>query len=212
MTMFTYICLFVFWAGAALLMPTFRYDIKARIKGIFEKQRSKGVLEIIKTFLRKCRSRFYSERILKECIEILGYIKNISILGRLSDISADVLFSELSENSDLLRPVFEEMARYLSVNDKASAKNYFRDTTDLPFAIGELLSEWDDIAPSEIVNSIDAYRSVLSEELKTVQKKRDELISDLIFFPVVFNCLLVLMNFVYIAYFLPQKEMLTIIF
>ena len=43
-------------------------------------------------------------------------------------------------------------------------------------------------------------------------RRRDELISDLVYFPVVLNCVVVLLNFLYVAYFLQQKEILSLFF
>jgi uncharacterized protein YneF (UPF0154 family) len=45
----------------------------------------------------------------------------------------------------------------------------------------------------------------------TVQKRRDETVSDLIYLPVVINVMLVFINFIYVGYFIDQKEMLTIL-
>jgi hypothetical protein len=42
----------------------------------------------------------------------------------------------------------------------------------------------------------------------TEQKKKDEMISDMVYFPVVVNILVIFVNFIYVAYFLDQKEML----
>ena len=46
----------------------------------------------------------------------------------------------------------------------------------------------------------------------TKQKRRDEMVSDLVYFPVVVNAMAVLMNFIYVAYFLQQKEALNVLF
>ena len=38
------------------------------------------------------------------------------------------------------------------------------------------------------------------------------MVSDLVYFPVVVNAMAVLMNFIYVAYFLQQKEALNVLF
>jgi len=43
---------------------------------------------------------------------------------------------------------------------------------------------------------------------QTRQKKRDEMISDLIYFPVIMNVMLILINFIYVAYFIDQRDAL----
>ena len=78
--------------------------------------------------------------------------------------------------------------------------------------IGSFLASWEDIPPEELIQSIDLYRSGLIEARLTKQRKRDEIISDLVYFPVVLNCMVVLLNFLYVAYFLQQKELLSFFF
>jgi hypothetical protein len=51
----------------------------------------------------------------------------------------------------------------------------------------------------------------MNEVSLTLRKKRDETISDLIYLPVVVNLMIVFINFIYVAYFLDQKEMLTLL-
>ena len=53
-----------------------------------------------------------------------------------------------------------------------------------------------------------SYEKTMKAVRVTEQKKRDEIISDLIYFPVVLNILVIFINFIYIAYFIDQKEML----
>ena len=52
----------------------------------------------------------------------------------------------------------------------------------------------------------------MREDRLTKQKRRDEMVSDLVYFPVVVNAMAVLMNFIYVAYFLQQKEALNVLF
>ena len=51
-----------------------------------------------------------------------------------------------------------------------------------------------------------------SMERITRIRKRDELMSDIIYFPVVIDCMVVLLNFLYVAYFLQQKELMELFF
>ena len=83
-----------------------------------------------------------------------------------------------------------------------------------PYAkdIGAFLAAWDDIAPEDLATSVEIYRSAIRDERETALRKEDETVSDLIYFPVVANAMAVLLNFIYIAYFIQQKDMLTILF
>ena len=156
---------------------------------------------------------FRKDLILRELSECLGYIKNIVILGGTAEVGAGTLLCELSEISTALRPVFEEMARYINVNDKESAARCFEAyvNTGLSPGIGSFLTGWDDMPPCELADTIDAYLSLIKEERLTSGKKRNEIISDLIYIPVIINCIVILINFIYVAYFLEEQESLSLL-
>jgi len=98
----------------------------------------------------------------------------------------------------------------MRMGDKKDALATFSKKTGLPIGIGEILTGWDELPPSEVTKTVDAYISMLREERKTARKKKDELISDLVYFPVVLNCMMVLLNFVNVAFFIEQREALSL--
>ena len=187
------------------------YDLKKRAEAVFGERVKKG-FEKGRIYIR-LRRYFFKEAVLRECSECLGYIRNIAVLGRSSDISAQMLLEELSDISDKLSPVFGEMSRHLSVNDKKSAADCFRLGTGIEISsgMGEFLAGWDDIKPSEILETVEAYQSLLRAERQTAIRKRNETISDLVYVPVVINCMLILLDFIYIAFFVRQQEYLSVI-
>ena len=66
--------------------------------------------------------------------------------------------------------------------------------------------------PGDLLNTVEVYRSALREDRLTRQKRRDEMVSDLVYFPVVVNAMAVLMNFIYVAYFIQQRDALNVLF
>ena len=66
--------------------------------------------------------------------------------------------------------------------------------------------------PEDLLNTVEVYRSALREDRLTRQKRRDEMVSDLVYFPVVVNAMAVLMNFIYVAYFIQQRDALNVLF
>ena len=121
-------------------------------------------------------------------------------------MSAQLLLEELSELSKDLGPVFLSMARSIQMFDKETAARQLFEALPFSYAkdIGEFLAGWEDIPPSDLLNTVEVYRSALREDRLTRQKRRDETISDLVYFPVVVNSMVVLLNFIYVAYFLQH--------
>ena len=154
------------------------------------------------------------EQMEQELSEALSYIRNLVILGRGSSMSGELLMEELSDVTKALSPVFLDMATSLHVNDKERAASalYKAMGDSASRDIGAFLSRWEDIPPAELASSVEAYRSALREKRETALRRRDEVISDLVYFPVIANSMAVLLNFIYVAYFLEQKEALSVLF
>ena len=154
------------------------------------------------------------EAMQRDLAESLSYIKNLVVIGRGANMSAQLLLEELSELSKDLGPVFLSMARCVQLFDKQTAAQQLYDALPFSYAkdIGEFLAGWEDVPPADLLNTVEVYRSALREDRLTKQKRRDEMVSDLVYFPVVVNAMAVLMNFIYVAYFLQQKEALNVLF
>ncbi|MBQ3661336.1 MAG: hypothetical protein IJQ41_05195 [Firmicutes bacterium] len=154
------------------------------------------------------------EAMQRDLAESLSYIKNLVVIGRGENMSAQLLLEELSELSKDLGPVFLSMARCVQLFDKQTAAQQLYDALPFSYAkdIGEFLAGWEDVPPADLLNTVEVYRSALREDRLTKQKRRDEMVSDLVYFPVVVNAMAVLMNFIYVAYFLQQREALSVLF
>ena len=154
------------------------------------------------------------EAMQRDLAESLSYIKNLVVIGRGGNMSAQLLLEELSELSRDLGPVFLSMARCVQLFDQETAAQQLYDALPFSYAkdIGEFLAGWEDVPPSDLLNTVEVYRSALREDRLTRQKRRDEMISDLVYFPVVVNAMAVLLNFIYVAYFIQQRDALSILF
>lgn len=154
------------------------------------------------------------EAMQRDLAESLSYIKNLVVIGRGENMSAQLLLEELSELSKDLGPIFLSMARCVQLFDKQTAAQQLYDALPFSYAkdIGEFLAGWEDVPPSDLLNTVEVYRSALREDRLTKQKRRDEMISDLVYFPVVVNAMAVLLNFIYVAYFIQQRDALSILF
>ena len=145
----------------------------------------------------------------KELLQALSYIRNNVILGNEAGISSEILMQELSEITDLLKPAFLTMGQYLHINDKENAGDvlyqYFH--TGFSKDLGRVLAGWEDIPSKDLLETIEIYVDSLREENLERKKQNDEIISDVIYFPVVMNAMLVMLDFVYVAYFIEQQKL-----
>ena len=153
------------------------------------------------------RRRELRERELSEC---LAYVQNVITLGRDRSMSRELLLEEVAEISDSLQNTFWEMAHRLRLCEVEAAEEVFYCAFGKDFAwdVAKLFTEWERIAPQELLSTVEAYRNLLLQRRRTRQKRRDEWISDLAYFPVVVNAMVVLLNFIYVAYFIEQRNLL----
>lgn len=209
-----YIILLIFWASIFIIFVKPVDDLrgKAEYYSYYFKDRA------LDTKLAKKYFHILSEgkkkKLLTELMEGLSYLKNITILGRAENISAEYMLEELSDFSPGLSKTYLDMARSISTNEKYLAKDALYIATGSSYArdIGDFLTSWEDIPQNELLSSIEAYLNVMREEQITKQQTKDELVSDLVYLPVVINCMLVLLNFIFVSYFLEQEESLAQLF
>ncbi|MBR0140543.1 MAG: hypothetical protein IJM17_09715 [Firmicutes bacterium] len=200
----------LFWLGILTIKVKRKPDLKARAELFARRYISEESKNSLGRAIAGARTSLIQDRLERELSESLAYIKNLVILGRGKSISAELLLTELSEISRALSPVYLDMAHWLHLNEKERAAKSFSERFRSSYAVetGQFLARWEDIEPSELLSGIELYQSALREERMTKQVEKDEMISDLVYFPVVLNCMAVLLNFIYVAYFIAQKDSL----
>ena len=106
------------------------------------------------------------------------------------------------------------MLSRLRQNDPKGALDAFIDVAgDREGAdIGRLLIQWDSLEPKEVTETLLSYQRHLAEIRYTLNRKTDELTSDLLYIPVVANVMIVFINFIFVGYFLEQQELFELIF
>jgi hypothetical protein len=146
----------------------------------------------------------------REIFESITFLRNLASIEKGRRSSTDYIIEQLSEHNGLLQPIFIKMLNLLRMNRTKEATALFSQkvgtTAGRDFA--GLLIQWDRLEPGELLETLLSYEKSMKAVRLTDQKRRDEIISDLIYFPVVVNILVIFINFIYVAYFLDQKEML----
>jgi hypothetical protein len=183
------------WAGRG------RTEIR-RVKGFFRRR-----LELLGERMRR-------ERREREIYEAISFLRNVTAVGMSKHMSADMALQKLSESSGVLQPAYARALSLLRLNKREDAERCFGMAAGGSLAKDfiRVVLQWDEVDPRELTASLISYQKSAKEMRITAQKKRDELISDLIYVPVVVNILVVFMNFIFVAYFLEQRDMLKSMF
>ena len=159
------------------------------------------------------RIRAYREKKMdREIFEAITFLRNLASIEKGRCCSTDYIVEKLSEHNGLLQPIFIRMLNLLRINQPKEAAALFSQKVGTPASrdFAGLLIQWDRLEPCELLETLLSCEKSMKAVRLTDQKRRDEIISDLIYFPVVVNILVIFINFIYVAYFINQKEMLQV--
>ena len=208
-------CILIFAAGAWLIKgDNGRLADARRVSAAGNAIKEKG--GILKRKLSE--SKAYKERerriIDREIYEGLSMLRNMVSIGNAKDRSADAAVSMLAEKEGVLQPVYINFLRLLRLDRREEAAEAFFQRVNTPMGreFGGFLLKWDEIAPTELIEILISHQKTIKEAIKTEQKRIDETVSDLIYLPVVINVMAVFLNFIYIAYFMQQRQILSMMF
>jgi uncharacterized membrane protein len=149
-----------------------------------------------------------------EILESMGILRNMLILQKDNPVGADVVIEQLMQMSDLIRPAFQKLlVSYRLNNHKAAYEGFISEVdTNLGKEYAQLLSSLDLAKPKDLDAVLESYQTHASEAKFTKQKSFDEAISDLIYLPVMINLMIILGNFVLVAYLIDQMSMFGLFF
>lgn len=171
-----------------------------------ENRKKGGPFVMILRMIKACREK----KMDREIFESITFLRNLASIEKGRNSSADSVIEKLSENNGLLQPIFIRMLNLLRINRLKEASALFSQKVGTPAGrdFANLLLQWDRLEPGELLETLLSCEKNMKAVRLTGQKKRDEIVSDLIYFPVVVNILVIFVNFIYVAYFIDQKEML----
>jgi hypothetical protein len=143
----------------------------------------------------------------REIFESITFLRNLASIEKGRSCSTDFIIEQLSEHNGLLQPIFIKMLNLLRVNKPKEAAVLFAQkvgtTAGRDFA--GLLIQWDRLEPGELLETLLSYEKGMKAVRLTDQKRRDEVVSDLIYFPVVVNILVIFYQF-HLCGLFPRSE------
>ncbi len=204
------IAAYVIWIYyAVVLIRNKKYQgrfTRKKLKERFSKILPLARLKLQRTFL--VRSRF-EDLVDKEVYEAFSFLRNI-IIASGDRINGDYVLEQLSHGKGILQPAYVRMLSLFRENQKeAGVKEFLMVAeTSMSIELAGILARWDHIGNSQLKDVLISYQKSIKEIWVTRQKQKDEIISDLIYLPVVVNVFVIFINFIYVGYFISQQEML----
>lgn len=192
------------WAGECLRRG------QREICNTFERNKKKGSLYLKGLPLYRSRE---IEKIDREIYESLSYLRNIIMIHR-GRINSDAVITGLAEREGPLKGVYARMLSLMRTGRSQEAEKLLAEAcaTETGREFAGILMSWEKMKPEQLTEIIISYQRNIKETCITRQRKKDEIISDFIYFPVVTNVFLIFINFIYVSYFMEQKEMFQMFF
>ncbi|MDO4482687.1 MAG: hypothetical protein Q4C14_08230 [Bacillota bacterium] len=143
-----------------------------------------------------------------EIYQSASLLENIIILQKDTPKGAAYIIEQIASYSKELKKPFENMLYYLRLNQKEEAVKAFAEEAGTKSAeeYGDILIKMDSINPCDLRENVSLLRRRLREESITREKNKNEIMSDLIYIPVLANVMLIFINFIYISYYAEQKD------
>ena len=154
------------------------------------------------------------ERIDREIYESISFLRNMIALGNGRRVGSDYVIEQLSHKEGILQSVYIKMLRLLRIGKTEEAVKAFATEVFTPVALdfGDLLLKWDELDPMELIEILISYQKNIKEAKKTSQAKQDEIISEIIYLPIVLNVFVIFINFIIVGYFMEQQQMFNLLF
>lgn len=210
---FLFAIFLIYASGVIMIVATFPGDIRLRRSD--SRLDFNSIKDALYTKIRT--STLYKsareERIDKAIYEDLSYLRNL-IIAHKGMVSSDKVITNLSERDGILKKSYIKMLSLLRLGRVREAERVLRTgtATSAGKEFASLLITWEELPPEQLEEIIVSCIRSIKETNLTKRKKREEILSDLIYFPATLNVFLIFINFVYISYFMQQKQMFEMIF
>ena len=145
----------------------------------------------------------------KELYQGVIFLQNYAILQQNAPKGAIYTTEQLMNYMDKLKAPLELLVHYMRMNRGREGIQIFVSRVNSKYAEGfaKILVSLDEMKLDDVRETLEMFRQNIREENITMEKRRIESLSDLVYIPVICNVMLVFINFIYIAYYAQQKEL-----
>ena len=129
-------------------------------------------------------------------------------------VTTDYILEQFAAADGVLKEAYSGALRLLRTGRRSDAAEYFTKSADIDLARDFILLvlDWDAVPPQKLKQTVVAFQNALKETRTTDMIRKNEVLSDLVYMPVVVGVLVVFVNFIYVAYFAEQRALLAELF
>lgn len=181
---------------------------------ISEENLKKRLIEVRGIVFKRYLEKKRRAQVDREIFQSISYLRNIIVVGRENDIGIDYVLQVLCDNDGILKEAFVNMLSFVRLNRIKEAEEVFNKYagTDISGDFCRLILKWDEIPQKDLLETLISYEKSIKEAMITDIRRQDEIISNLIYIPVVINVILIFIDFLCVSFFIEQREMLNNLF
>jgi hypothetical protein len=157
------------------------------------------------------------EQARKEIYAALSVLRNhasADAAGSGAAVTTDFILEQFARGDGVLKDAYGGALRFLRTGRKTEAAEYFASAADTELARDfiQLVLDWDAVPPHKLKKTVTAFQNALKETRTTELLRKNEVLSDLVYLPVIAGVLVIFVNFIFVAYFAEQRELLAELF
>ncbi|MCT4544967.1 MAG: hypothetical protein N4A63_15655 [Vallitalea sp.] len=143
-----------------------------------------------------------------ELYRILIQLKNIAITQQDKPYSGDYIINQLIKFAKLTKSSLINFLMYYNLGKEDEAFKKFTQSTNTKMGneIGIILLKLDKLNPIELVEQIDIVKERTREKHITEKHRRQNIISDFIYLPIIIPVFVLFLNFIMITVWIPKIE------
>ena len=195
----------------------YRLSVEKRFGTAFLRQAFLKAAEAAGRSVSAFRSSKKEELVCKELYSALSILRNHASAdeaGAGACVTTDHILEQFAQTESVLAKCYAGALRLLRTGRRAEAVEYFTAAAGVELARDFILLilDWDAAPPHKLKKTVGAFQNALRETRTTMLIHRNEVLSDLVYLPVVACVMVIFINFIYVAYFAEQSALLSELF
>ena len=146
----------------------------------------------------------------EEIYRAIGQLRNLAIARKDNPPSGSFYLEQIIRFTNKTKPMFNQFMKYWNMNNKTAASDYFVKNINLKESrdIVNLFIKLDDLNPSELISQLSLFQDKFRKQRLIEKQKKNENISYILYSSVIFSALIVLLNFVIVAFWIDNVKLL----
>lgn len=149
-------------------------------------------------------------RIDREHLNAMTQLKNLCIAQEENRVGGDYLIEQLFKNSDVTKPAYTKLLGYWRMGQTRAGCEAFGQMLDTKISreLANIFEKIDALDHRAVIDQIIIYQSFIREERMTRHEKRQEILSYILYAPVVASAFMIILNFMVIVIWLDTMDMI----